>query len=101
MAVLGKFTKQPAEVLDYQFDFSAWLADRADTITATPTVTAAVAFGTSVVDVTISAVSQLNGVVRFFASGGTTGCKYEVTCTITTAGGRVKQDELLLTVKET
>jgi len=101
MTVLGKFTKQPVEVLDYQFDFTDWLADRADNITGTPPVVASVLSGTSTTPLTISGIATASGIVRFFASGGTNGCKYEISCTITTAGGRVKQEEMVLTIKET
>lgn len=101
MTILGRFDKQPAEVLDYQFDFTAWLSDRADTILGTPTVTSAVVKGVSVAALNISNISTAFGIVRFFASGGTTGCQYEITCTLTTPGGRTKQDEMVIAVKET
>lgn len=101
MAILGKFNKQPIEVLDYEFDFTAWLADRADvivsqTVTALPDVVGSAAL-------TISSVAATSGVVRFFAAGGADGVRYEVTCTITTAStpARVKQAEMIITVKET
>lgn len=100
MAILGKFTKQPVEVLDYEFDFSAWLTDRSDTI-ASQTVTAATDTAGATA-LTISSISNASGVVHFFAAGGTDGAKYEVTCTITTASSpaRVKQAEILIYVKE-
>ena len=103
MAILGKFTKQPIEVLDYQFDFSAWLADRGDTISGVPTVVSA-AYKTSVLGASplvISGVSTNIGIVKFFASAGTDGSAYEITCTFSTVGGRTKQSEMVITVKET
>lgn len=101
MAILGKFTKQPIEVLDYEFDFSAWLADRADTI-ATPTVVAETATA-GAGELVISSITDLSGVVRFFAAGGTNGAKYKVTCTIVTASvpARTKQAELVIEIRET
>lgn len=101
MAVLGKFPKQPVEVLDYQFDFSAWLLDRADTILGVPTVTVSDLTGGSTSPITISDITTSSGVVKFFASGGDTGCRYKITCTIATAGARVKQAEMIITVKDT
>lgn len=91
---LGTATKQPADTLDYDFDFAAWLADRSDTI-ASQVVTAEVG-------ITVGAVTQLNGVVKVYLSGGTTGNAYKVTCTITTAAStpRVKQAEITVKVKE-
>ena len=101
MAILGRYTKQPADVLDYQFDFTAWLADRSDTIVGTPTVTAAATAPGGTTPLTISGIVCSQGIVRFFASGGTDGYKYEITCTFTTTGGRTKQSEMIITVKET
>lgn len=98
MAILGKFNKQPAEVLDYEFDFSEWLADRADTIVSQTVVSAPLTTGAAM---PVSNIVQNSGVVRFFLSGGTDGVKYKVTCTITTTGGRTKQSEITITVKDT
>ena len=100
MTVLGRFEKQPAETLDYEFDFRPWLADRADTI-ASVTV-AAVSLPPGSAAMTVSNITQNAGVIRFFAAGGLDGVRYEVTCTITTAAtpARVKQDELIINVRE-
>jgi hypothetical protein len=71
-------------------------------ITGTPTVTAAAyKSSVSVTPLAISGIAVSLGIVRFFASGGTDKCVYEITCTFTTTGGRTKQAEMLLTVKET
>lgn len=98
MAILGKFYKQPAEVLDYEFDFSEWLADRADSIVSQTVVATAQSTGSAM---TVSNVIQVAGVVRFFLAGGTEGVKYKITCTIVTTGGRTKQSEIMITVKDT
>lgn len=102
MAILGKFTKQPVEVLDYEFDFTAWLADREDTISGVPTVVSA-PLTAGATNLTISSISTALGIVRFFAAGGIDGVKYEITCTFNTASSpaRTKQDEMIITVKET
>lgn len=91
---LATFTKQPAEVLDFDFDFVDWLADRADTIvsqviTADP-------------GITVGTISRLGGVVKVYLSGGTDGTTYKITCTITTAAStpRIKQAEISVKVKE-
>ena len=85
-----KFSKQPAEVLDYEFDYRAWLLDRTDTIT-----TASVQADAGL---TVGAVTQASGIVRVFLSGGTDKQQYKVTATVVTAGGRTKQAEFLLRV---
>lgn len=90
--VLGRFYKQPVDVLDYDFDFSDWLTDRADTILSF-TVTADTGL-------TVGDTSTVDGVVKVFLSGGTSGQQYKVTCTVVTNGGRTKQAELAIKVKE-
>lgn len=90
--VLGKFEKQPADVLDYDFDYSDWLDDRSDTI-ATYNVVAETGL-------TVGLVTAISGVVKVFLSGGTDGQTYKVTCTVTTTGGRTKQAEISVKVKE-
>lgn len=90
--VLGRFVKQPADVLDYDFDYSDWLADRADTISAfTVTADPGITIGTTV---------QISGVVKVFLSGGDNGGAYKVTVTAVTVGGRTKQAEIQVKVKE-
>lgn len=93
MAILGKFTKQPGESQDYDISFVEWLAALSDTAQSMSVI----------VDTGITlGVTQLsNGVVKVWLSGGTTGTKYKVTVTITTAAGRVKEDEIVISVKET
>ncbi len=92
MSVLEKFTKQPADVQDYDIDFSEYLTSMGDI--ALSQVTSA--------DPGITLVySMLTGaVVKVFLSGGITGASYKVTTTLTTMGGRVKQAEIVIKVKE-
>jgi len=40
------------------------------------------------------------GVAKVWLSGGTTGTTYKITATLTTTGGRIKQHEILVKVKE-
>lgn len=98
MAILGKFTKQPAEVMDYEFDFTPWLTDRSDTIVSQTLTSDALTVGATAM--TIGTITRTLGVVRFFATGGADGVKYKVTCTVVTTGGRTKQSEMIITVKE-
>ena len=92
MSILGTFIKQPADVLDYDIDYRDWLADRSDTLQSA-TVTAETGL-------TVSSFVIVQGVVKVFLSGGTDGGSYKVTCTATTAGGRVKQAEIRINVKD-
>ena len=72
------FTKDPDAVLDYEFDWSAWLGT--DTI-ATHTVTATAGL-------TVDSTEATTTTVTMWLSGGTDGASYAVTCHIVTAAGR-------------
>jgi hypothetical protein len=72
--------KAPAAVLDYQIDFSAWLAS-GETIQGSPDVTAAAGITVNPIGKT---TSVSGGVVTFWLGGGASGVTYDVTVTITT-----------------
>lgn len=91
MAILGKFIKQPAEILDYDVDFSDWLADRNDTpLSYTAEATAGI---------TIDGSARTGNVIKVLLSGGTAG-RYKITVRLTTDAGLVKEAEFIVTVKE-
>jgi hypothetical protein len=71
--------KAPAAVLDYQVDWSAWLAQG-------ETISSAVVAGDAGITVNPSgkATTFVNGVVTFWLGGGTSGITYNVTVTVTT-----------------
>ncbi len=92
MPILAKFEKQPADIQDFDISFVAWLAGYADTgVSQVTTVETGITLETSMLS---------SGVVKVWLSGGTDGSKYQVTTTLTTAGGRVKQAEIVIKVKE-
>lgn len=95
MPVLGTFPKQPADVQDYDIDYSEYCAGftPADTLTGTPVVTADPG-------ITVASTTRVGNVVKVFLSGGTSGVTYKVTCRATTTGGRVKEVEIKVKVKE-
>lgn len=92
MAYHAKYTKQPIEVQDYPFDFREYLQAANDTADSYA-VTAAEG-------VTVESSSIDRGVVRAFISGGVSGKAYKLSATVTTKGGRVKQLDIQLKVKE-
>lgn len=96
MAILDKYTKQPADVQDYDISYVDWLA-ALGTTAASVVVTA----DAGITQPQAAAVS--GGVVKVWISGGTDGQSYKVTSTLTTTGSpaRVKQAEILIKVKET
>jgi hypothetical protein len=71
--------KSPAAILDYQMDWSAWLAQGETIVSATVTADAGVT-----VNPTGKATSVSGGVVTFWLGGGTRGTTYDVEITVTT-----------------
>lgn len=93
MSILATFTKQPADVQDYDIDYNEWLAGFSDSgASATVEVDSGI---------TLDLYTLNAGVVKVWLSGGTAGQAYKVTTTLTTAGGRVKQAEIRVRVKDT
>jgi len=95
MTILAKFEKQPADVQDFDIDFTEWLTGMADTA---PGPTGAVVVADS--GLTIQLVLLKDGVVKVWTAGGTDGTTYKITATLTTEGGRTKQAEIKVRVKE-
>ena len=92
---LGTLVKQPSEVLDANFDFSDWLTDKADTIGSVSVVADE--------GIEVEEVTDLEGVVKVFFSGGTDGSSYKVTVTVTTTREplpRIKEAEIYVAVRE-
>ena len=90
--ILGTYTKQPADVLDYDVDYAEFLNGTdtlaSKTVTATPT------------GINVDSSTIVGTRVKVWLSGGTNGVTYKVTVTATTGDGRVKQDEFKVKVKD-
>lgn len=101
--ILGRFTKQPAEVLDYDIDFSEFLSD-GDTLAATaddPPVPNPLSVTVDDPSITLGPTWLLNAyTVKQWLSGGTDGLRYKITLTVTSNAGRVKQVEFVVRVKD-
>lgn len=82
--------KDPQAVLDYAFDWSAWLAE-GEIITAHD----ATAGG-----VRLDSASRAGAVVTVWVSGGIVGSRARITCEITTNAGRTDQRSLMLDIAE-
>lgn len=89
MSLLGTYTKQPGEKLDYDVDYTDWIGD--------DTLLSHVVSADAGITVVTSAV--LSNVVKVWLTGGTDGVKYKITVTATTTGGRIKEDEFYVKVK--
>lgn len=90
--IIGNFTKQPADELDYDVDCSRWLIAN-DTIS---TVVISIDGAGLVNPSTLISSNRF----KVWLSGGMNGTSYKVTATITTDGGRVKQVEFKVKVKD-
>ena len=99
MAILKTFTKQPSDRLDYDFDYSQWLGEDDEVLSAVFTVESL--DGTTptspmMIDSEVVAATY----TKVWVEGGQAGEIYKVTCTITTTRGRRKQDEIKIRLKE-
>lgn len=90
--IIGRVTKQPAEIESYTDDLSQDL-DVGETVT---NATAAV-YGADAL-LTVAAISFIATAVKFFATGGTDQIAYSAELTITTSTGRVLVDEVVIQV---
>lgn len=90
-SILGKFTKQPDEVLDYDVSYVDWFSNRTDAPSShNVTVPAGI---TKVSD------SLTGKVVRVVLSGGTAGAQYKITTLLTTSTGVIKEADFIVKVK--
>jgi hypothetical protein len=87
MAILGSFTKQAREILDFDIDYTTVLAGRSDTIS---TMTSEVL----PTGLTLGALTKSGNVVKQVVSSGTDAILYKVTVLATTTAGLVYEDEV-------
>lgn len=85
-------TKDPDAVLDYIFDWSAWLAEITDTIATNSIIVET--------GITCDSDSIVDDTVVAWISGGTAGTTYRVTCRIVTAGGRTDDRSIFIKIAE-
>lgn len=91
VAIIGRDTKQPDEVLDYDVDFSDWFADRSD---SPASFTSSVPTG-----LTLESSGLSGQKVRLVLSGGDDGAQYKVTVLLTTTDLIVKEADFIVKVK--
>jgi hypothetical protein len=96
--ILAKYEKQPAEVKDYDIDYSDWLIPAADTING---ITTAVTSETQATPTLVVDYTQITiTLAKLWISGGTVGVQYKVTVRMTSAGGRIDESELIFSIKD-
>jgi hypothetical protein len=99
MSVLGTYIKQPAEVSDYDIDYTDWLADGDAVADSVGAVTHTVMPSGLTLDVD-PVVTNSGTRTKHWISGGTHGVTYKVEVTATTTGGRTIQNEFKIKVKD-
>lgn len=98
--ILKTFTKQPADVKDYDVRYADWLGEMTDTLVsvAIPVVTCLTdSADTALV---VDSTSVTSDTLKLWMSGGTAGATYKVSFVVTTAGGREDQSELKFNVRD-
>ncbi len=95
LEVLQTWDKQPGETQDYDIDFTEWLDRLRDTPAASNPVVWTIDPGINVLSTSLT-----GGRAKVWLSGGQDRKRYRVTATMTTAGGRIKQAEIRINVKE-
>jgi hypothetical protein len=85
------FTKDPDAILDYQWDWSEWLATGETITTAVITVPTGL---------TLDSQDDTTTTITAWLSGGTVGDGYQVTCEITTSASRTDDRSIYLICRE-
>ncbi len=100
--ILGRFIKQPAETLDYDIDFSEFLADGDTLVTVgDPPVPSPLDVTVNPTGLSLGPTVVIDGKrVKQWLSGGTNGVAYKITLTMTSNAGRIKQVEFVVRVKD-
>ena len=97
--MLGTVTKQPADVRDWDIEFDRWIPDD-DTITTAEAIVTEIDADTDLVVDSVQ-IDVANHIVKVWTSGGVTGTTYKITVTAATAGGRIKETEFNIRVRDT
>lgn len=93
MAILGTFSQQPNEVLDYDITADEWLSDDDFIVSVVATADPGL---------TVQSALVFDGgrAVKLWITGGESGTTYKAEVTMTTDDGRVKQSELRFKIRE-
>jgi hypothetical protein len=85
--------KDPAAILDYEMDWSLWLAEGETIVSATVQVAES--------DLALTMISTVDGkIVRWRAEGGSAGSNYDVTVEVNTSSGQRDQRTVRFPVRD-
>lgn len=98
MALVGKDTKQPDEVLDWDVDFGDWMrsGDALDIVNTNVRLLS----GPDTTPLLVTQVQSTATRSKVWLSGGANGAKYRIELEATTVEGRLKEAEFDIAVKE-
>lgn len=100
--IVTTFVKQPWEEQDYDIDINPYLSELTDDAIASTTVTLPDGVSGEVsLGIDEQVVRHQDGFVKFWVIGGVHGKKYKLTLRIVTVGGRKKEYEVMVKVRET
>lgn len=100
MALLGKFVQTSHEKKERVLDYSQWLG-AGETISSLAFVVTPVGNSTQIAPVVATATLNTPAVsANMLLSGGDNGAQYKIVITATTSATQIKQDEIILVVKD-
>ena len=100
--IVTTFVKQPWEEQDYDIDINPYLSEfTGDTIEGVTVTLPDGVSGEVSLGIGVQAVAHQDGFVKFWVIGGVHGKKYKLTFCIVTVGGRKKEYEVMVKVRET
>jgi hypothetical protein len=94
--------KQPVERVDYDIDYSEWLTanDNVESVVVTVFPDESVMIPVPHDRLHVLTAVVIDPIIKLWIEGGRNGVTYKVSLTMTTADGRIKQDEFKLKVKD-
>jgi hypothetical protein len=95
MAIFQTLSQQPADILDYAFNFERWASNRGDAVDGAHVIIAPAAADGFSVEPTVDGDRVILRV-----KGGASGQRYKVSLQVDTAGGLRKEVDLMVAIKE-
>lgn len=100
--IVTTFEKQPWDEQDYDIDINPYLSEfTGDTIESVTVTLPDGVSGEVSLGIGVQAVTHQDGFVKFWVIGGVHGKRYKLTLRIVTVGGRKKEYEVVVKVRET
>jgi len=96
--ILGKYSKAPLDNKRYTVDYSEWL-DAAELVSI---ATSSIPVNTTIPPLAVNTPQiAVNGLsIQYYVSGGVVGTDYEILIVITTNQGQVREDTVIISVRE-